>query len=287
MMTSVTAVLFNLVFDFVFCLFPFHIGIGGIGLAWIITGLFGFAWNVIKLHDSEIAECLNVIDSLRAGISGEWLVRFMKIGIPGCLQDVAVIVGCFGLFHILSHTGQPTISQAAWSVGWRIEEIVIFLPMCALNIAIATIVGQNLGADQSKRSEDAGWKMAYIGFAINFAVAIILWCFAPLIASSLSNDVAVAAGTVDYLHFITWTEPLVAISIILSGAMQGAGYTRIPMAITIICFDILRLAASWYLTVNLNMGANGTWIAMASTSVLSGILMIAAFKYGRWQQQVV
>jgi len=286
-MTSVGIVLLIMGLDFVFCLSPLHMGIGGIGLAWIIGGCLGFAWNVVKLRDSEMAKCLHVFDSLRRGISKEWFMRFMKIGLPGCMQDIAVIVSCFGLFYILSYTTQPTISQAAWSVGWRIEEIVVFLPMCALNLAIATIVGQNLGAHQPGRSEDASWRMVYLGVIINIFVAIILCCFASGIANLVSNDAAVAAASADYLRVIAWTEPFVALSLILSGAMQGAGYTRLPMAITVMCFVILRLSASWYFTVNLGMGNNGTWIAMALTSVLSGVLMTAVFKYGRWKQQMV
>ena len=287
MMTSVVAVSLIMVLDVLFCIWPLRMGIGGIGLAWIIASSAGFAWNVVKLRDSEIAACLHIVDSLRQGISKEWFMRFIKIGLPGCIQDVAVIVGCFGLFYILSHTGQPTVNQAAWSVGWRIEEIVVFLPMVALNIAIATIVGQNLGAGQYKRAEDASWKMAYLGFAINVVVAIILWCFAPLIANLVSSDIAVAAASVDYLHSIAWSEPLAAISIIFSGAMQGAGYTRVPMTIIIICLDILRLAAAWYLTVNLSLGANATWIVMAITSAMAGIAMALTFKYGRWKHQTV
>jgi len=287
MMTSVAAVSLIMVLDFLFCICPWQMGIGGVGLSWIIAGSLGFAWNIFKLHDSEIAACLNIFESLRKGISKEWFMRFMKIGLPGCLQDVAVIIGCFGLFYILSYTAKSTVSQAAWSIGWRIEEMIVFLPMVALNIAIATIVGQNLGAGDSKRSEDAGWKMAAMGFVINLVVAATLWCFAPFISGLLSNDIAVAKSCADYLHCIAWTEPLVAVSVILSGAMQGAGYTRVPMAITVICFDIVRLAAAWYLTVALGMGANGTWIAMAGTSILSGICMIWAFKQGHWKHQLV
>jgi Na+-driven multidrug efflux pump len=78
--------------------------------------------------------------------------------------------------------------------------------------------------------------------------------------------------------FATW--------FILSGAMQGAGYTRLPMIITILCFIVIRLPAAWYFTVS-GYGANGTWIAMALTSVIAGILMAIAFKWGNWKHQVV
>jgi Na+-driven multidrug efflux pump len=73
----------------------------------------------------------------------------------------------------------------------------------------------------------------------------------------------------------------------LPGCMQGAGYIRLPMVIIILCFGVLRLLIALYLTNFSTLGANGTWIAMASTSVLAGVLMALAFKWGRWKHQIV
>ena len=102
----------------------------------------------------------------------------------------------------------------------------------------------------------------------------------------MSSDTAIAKATVDYLYLIAWTEPF-NIWFILSGAMQGAAYTKVPMILTIICFFVVRLALAWYLTVVAGFGANGTWIAMAATSVLAAVLMFALFKAGKWKHQTI
>ncbi len=287
MMTTIGASVLVVLFDIGFCVYPFHIGIGGIGLAWILSGFAAFAWNIYKLSKSEMADCLKVFEALGHGISQEWFMRFMKIGFPGCMQEIALILGSFGLFSILSFTSQSAVNQAAWGVGFRVEELLVSNPMWALNLAIAIIVGQNLGASKPERAEEAAWKVVYAGIAINVLIACLLWFFALPVASLMSTDLGVIKGIVDYFHFIAWTEPLFAAYFILSGAMQGAGYTRLPMILTVVCLCILRLAVAWYLTVVLQFGANGTWFAMAATSVLAGVLMIMTFKWGRWKEQTI
>ncbi len=210
----------------------------------------------------------------------------MKIGMPGCIQEIALIMGSFGLFSILAYTNQPAINQAAWGIGWRLEELVILMPMFALSTAISIIVGQNLGANQPARAEQATWKMVYAGLVLNVLIAAIFYVFASNIASIMSDNTAVAKATVDYLYLIAWTEPF-TVWFIFSGAMQGGAYTKVPMIITIISFCIVRLSLAWYLTVIAGFGANGTWIAMALSSVLTTLLMVLIFKFGKWKHQTV
>lgn len=286
METTIGGTILVILFDFLFCFHPWRMGIGGIGLSWILAGSIAFAWNVYQLRKSDMAPCLNIAKSWRWSVSRDWFFRIMTIGIPGCIQEIALIMGSFGLFSILAYTNQPAINQAAWGIGWRLEEVVIFLPMFALSTAISIIVGQNLGANQIDRATQATWKMVLAGIGINTLIAGLLYLFAPNIASLMSDDAAVAKATVNYLYLIAWTEPF-TIWFILSGAMQGAAYTRVPMYITVICYCLFRLSLAWYLTVIVGLGANGTWIAMALSSVLAAILTVLSFQQGKWKHQTI
>lgn len=286
METTVLGTVLVIIFDFMFCLYPLQVGIGGIGISWILAGSIAFLWNVSQLARSEINACLKIIDSMQWSVLKEWFLRIMKIGVPGCLQEIAVILGSFGLFSILAFTNQPAINQAAWGIGWRLEEVIILLPMFALSTAISIIVGQNLGANQPERANNATWKMIFAGVCINLVIALMLYLFAPSIANIMSNDAAVASATTNYLYLIAWSEPF-AVWFIFAGAMQGAGYTKVPMIITIICLFVIRLILSWYLTVICHFGANGTWLAMAISTVLAMLLMTIDFMLGKWKHQIV
>jgi putative MATE family efflux protein len=287
MMTTILASVLVVCFDLLFCIYPLQMGVSGIGLAWILSGTAGFAWNVYKISKSSMAQCLQIFSCLRRGLSPAWFMRFMRIGFPGCIQEIALIVGSFGLFYILSFTAHSAINQAAWGIGWRVEELLVLNPMWALNIAIAIIVGQNLGAGQAKRAEQAAWNVVYAGVVINLFIGGFLWLAAAPLANVMSTDLDVIKVLINYFHFVAWSEPLFAVWFILAGAMQGAGYTKLPMMITVLTLTVLRLIVAWCLTVTSGYGANGTWMASALTSVLAGVFMMVAFKWGRWQEQTV
>jgi Na+-driven multidrug efflux pump len=65
--------------------------------------------------------------------------------------------------------------------------------------------------------------------------------------------------------------------------MQGAGYTKWPMWVGTIAMTVLRLPLAWLLTLTLHMGPQGTWLAMALSTVVVGILAVWRFNTGVWK----
>jgi len=249
--------------------------------------MVGTILSLSMLRASELGACLDFRPIFKHGLSREWLGRLMKIGIPACMEDFAWVGGNFVLFLIFAHTADPTACQAAWAVGLRLEEMVAGMPIYAFAMAVATIVGQNLGAAKPERAERAGWQVAAVGSAMNALVGLTLIVFAVPIAHMMSNDPKVIEHSVHYLQIVGVSEPLVAAWLILFGAMRGAGYTRWPMIASTLCLIGLRLPLAAYLTVNLGLGPTGTWLAVSSTSILVGLIAIWRFRTGVWKHQKV
>lgn len=275
-----------IVLDFALCIWPLHVGIAGIGMSWGIASILGVALSFIILKRSDIGACLNVRIMLKE-CSWEWFNRLMKIGIPACVQDLSWVGGNFVLFYVLAHTVKPTAAQASWAVGMRMEEMIGGFPIYALSMAVATIVGQNLGAKQPDRAERAGWQVTAVGAGMNTVIAMVLYFGAEQIAHLMSSDPQVITYSVQYLQIVGLSQPFVAIWLILMGGLNGAGYTRWPMIATVICLTFFRLPLAWYLTVNQSMGPIGTWISIALSSTIVGTLFIWRFKTGVWKLQKV
>lgn len=269
------------------CLYPFHIGIAGIGIAWLVAGIIGVSLSLYILRQSEIGQCLALNSLLSEGISREGFARVMKIGVPACINDLAWVGGNFVLFLIFARTSDPTSCQAAWAVGLKCEEMIAAMPIYAFSMAVATIVGQNLGAKQPERAELAGWQVAGIGAGLNALVGIVLFLGASPIAHMMSDNPTVVQYSIQYFQVVSICEPFVALWLILFGAMQGAGYTRWPMYATVICLTGLRLPIAWLLTITLKMGPIGTWISLSSTAIILGLIAIWRFKTGVWKYQKI
>jgi putative MATE family efflux protein len=274
--------------DCLFCLYPFHFGITGIATGSVIAATLGGCLNLFKLHRSELGDCVAFFkDNSLKNFMG-WAVRLLKIGLPACIQDITWLSGTFFILFIFAQVDHASACQAAWAVGFRLEETFAVLPVIALHIGIGTIVGQNLGAGRPERAQAAGWKAAGVGFVINLFVGGSMFFWAKDIATAMTpNDQLVIDYTTQYLRIIGPTEPLTALWLILFGALQGAGYTRWPMWATAIAMLGFRLPLAWFLTTVMKIVPSGVWLAWAFTAIIVGLLAVNEFHVGKWKLQKV
>ncbi len=179
-----------------------------------------------------------------------------------------------------------TAAQAALTVAISIEAIS-FMPGVAYSIAATPLVGQNLGAGKPERAEHCAWVAAGHAAAIMTAVAVFFVVIPRHLALPFTDKAPVVALIVSYLRINAVCEPFLAVGMVLSGALQGAGDTRMPTWIEFVINWPTRLALAWLLGIRLGYGPIGMWIALSGTTVLYGILMAAWFRTGRWKTVTV
>ena len=281
--------------DLFLCL-KLHMGIAGIGWAWLGGGMVGTILNLVLLTQSDLKRSLDLAPTLGAIFGGkkeelkrtlDWMKRILNVGIPTCIQDLAWVMGNFALFSIFALTQNPTDSEAAWTIGFRLEEMICTLPLHAIGCSVGTIIGQNLGAGKPERAERAGWQATQLSLLFLVPITIVMYINAEPIARLMSQDREVVMLTADYLRIVGLCQPLVACWIVLFGAMTGAGYTKWPMWIGILCLTVIRLPLSYLLVHNYNMGTNGIWIGISASAAVIGMLAILRFRSGVWKTQKV
>ena len=181
-------------------------------------------------------------------LSLDYMSRLFKISVPSAFQRLGWVLSTFLLFIILRQCHDPTSALASWTIGMRIEAL-IFMPLFALSLAVASIVGQSLGANDTDRARRAGWHVTYMGIAMMILMGGAMFAFATPLAHFMSTEPATILYTRDYLRINALAEPLLALNMVLSGALQGAGDTRTPMWITLFCNWIVRLPLAWFLAI--------------------------------------
>jgi len=207
-----------------------------------------------------------------------------KLGWPAVLLQIAWNAGSIVLYNILGRLGDARIvALASLTNGLRIEAI-IFLPAFALNMAAAVLVGQNLGAKSPERAEAVGWKIAGAGVIFISAISIGIFIWARSFAALLTREPAVLAETTRYLRIMMFSEPFMALSLILGGGLQGAGDTRGTMRLVIFSMWLIRLPLAFLFALVLGYGAVGAWAAMITSMTIQGTLMARRFHQGRWKR---
>jgi len=273
---------FNIAGDFalVFGLFSLpRLGYIGIAVSTALSVTAGMSANLIFFKSRR----------WKSIYSGPWLLslsmikKVFKISWPAALLQIAWNAGSIVLYNILGKLGGSSISAlASLTNGLRIEAI-IYLPAFAMNMAASVLLGQNLGAGNAERAEQIGWKIAFAGTILISVMSLIIFIWAEPIASLFTRDTDVLHETVRYLRINMFSEPFMALSVILGGGLQGAGDTKGTMWIIVVSMWFIRLPLAYLLTLVLDYGATGAWVAMITSMCVQGLLMTWRFHSGHWK----
>lgn len=258
------------------------LGVQGIALAAVFSSAVGATIAIWQLSRSPLKAGLARLLPLRFDL----MRRVINVGVPSALQRWSWAAAVFVLFFILSRCPNPTEALASWTIGMRIEGL-LFMPVMALSLAISSIVGQNLGARRLKRAYQAGWNVSWIGIGMMFLFATPMFIWAPALSKVMSHDPKTIMYTVDYIRINMIAEPFLALGMVLSGALQGAGDTRSPMWISIVSNWIVRLPLAWLLALSLHLGPRGAWISMSVSVLMTAVLITWKYQSKTWIKQRV
>ena len=282
LLTMLVFCIINIILDFalVFGFGPLPaLGYPGIAYATAVSATVSMVVNCIFFTSGRWRKLLGK----GWGLQGRTILLIARLGWPAGLLQIAWNAGSIILYHILAQLGSGSIiALASITNGLRIEAI-IFMPAFAMNMAASVLVGQNLGAGNPRRAAQLGWKLALSAMVALSLISCIIFIFAEFFASLLARDMSVLAETARYLRVNMFSEPFMALSLVLGGALQGAGDTKGNMWVIIFCMWIIRLPLAYLMAIMLGLGAFGVWLAMVASMVAQGLLMAYRFQRGKWK----
>ncbi len=224
--------------------------------------------SLIKLTAKQFEIKINLVRSI------------FKTSAGGMFQFI--IGSCSWIFLAMIIAESGTAAVSGYGTAIRIC-IFTILPAWGLANAAATLVGQNLGANQPERAEKSVWRTAFITFCFFAVVAVVFFLFGePLMRFFTQDKAAIVAGT-ECLHILAIGYVFFAYGMIISQAFNGAGDTRTPTYINLFVFWILQIPLAWMLAKYLKMGPTGVYIAIGVSETVLAIISIIIFKKGKWK----
>lgn len=260
--------------------FP-HMGVRGSGTALAISLCVGMVLSLIALLKwSPLADALRP-EHLRLRL--EWVWRILRIGIPASIQAVIRTLSMMTFSGVLARTAEHEAAIAAMQIGIRAESIA-FMPGFGYSVAASTLVGQCLGARDPKRAERCAWAATWQGITVMSVMATLFFLFATPYVRIFSHDPTLLRLGTSYLRVNAFCEPFLALGMVLTGALQGAGDTIRPTYITIFTMWLVRLPLAYWLMFTCNLQAQGAWYAMTITTIIGGLMTAALFASGKWKR---
>jgi putative MATE family efflux protein len=212
------------------------------------------------------------------------LARLVRVSSGGIAQYLIATSSWIVLMRFVAPFGSAAV--AGYTIAIRLID-VFFLPAWGLGNAAATLVGQNLGAGQPERAERSVWQAARFNLAFLGTVALSFLLFAPGYVGLFTDDPAVAAWGVLALRTIACGFGFWAFGLIVVQAFNGAGDTRTPTLVNLVCFWLLQIPLAWVLTGPAGFGPAGVFTAVVVAESLIAIVAVVLFRRGAWKRQVV
>ena len=166
-------------------------------------------------------------------------------------------------------------------VGVRIEALS-YLPVEAFGIAAATVVGQNLGANQFGRANAAGHEALRQCVWYAALMMVSFFIFAPQIYATMHSDPAVAAAGISAFRLMAAYQIPNAILIVYVHALRGAGDTRFPLICSLIGNVVVRVSLGYFFGIYCHLGLLGAWMGMGADNILRATLISWRYLSGAW-----
>ncbi len=216
------------------------------------------------------------------------MVRIAKLMVPSGTATVVLMAG-FALFmrfvgEIDSAGGTGNVYGAATKAIMDIAGIC-FMPLIAFGTATATCVSQSLGAGKPNLAARYGWEASRVGVLAMLVIGtIFLLVPEPIIAVVSPNDPQVAIAGATSLRIIVAGLPLMAVGLVLSQALFGAGANVFVATAELILHFGLLVPGAWLLGPKLGYGMEGVWTAATLYVASLGVVMGVKFYGEGWRR---
>lgn len=240
----------------------------GVGVCYQLYHLFK-GEGVIKIHKNNVKLELPIIKSL------------INIASPATFQFIIGSCSWIVLARLVAETGH-SIASAGYQTAIRVV-IFFILPAWGMSNAAATLVGQNLGAQQPERAAESVLKTAKYNAIFMGVVSLIFLFGAYPIISIFTNDEAVKDVAVQALRIIAAGYIFYGIGMVMANAFNGAGDTWTPTWINLFGFWLFQIPLAYLIALHFNMGPTGVFVSIPVAETAITIAAYVLFKKGKWK----
>lgn len=244
-------------------------------------GVRGSGWSTVTARVYMAAVLIGYVmwidrrdrlEMLARGIAPDWarLRQILRYGLPSAMQ-IGLELAVFGLSAVwIGKLGALPI--AAHQVALNVVATTYMVPL-GIGAAAAARVGQAIGRGDPHGARRAGWVAIALGAGFMALCGIALLSAPRWIARAFSDNPTVVAAAVGLLFFGALFQLFDGFQAVSSGALRGAGETRIPMLTVLFAYWCAGLPLGYWLCFHRGWGARGLWVGFCVALTLVGCIL--------------
>ena len=279
MLLNLGGILFNMCADpllIVVC----DMGAGGAAWATVLAKLFPAAAALVLMcsHRDDIN-----LDKSYMRLEGENLKSILRIGLPTAIGGSTMQFGFLLMSRNVYVYG--TQAMAAYGIGNKVNSLIT-LPTNGIGSAVATIVGQNMGAGQKMRAREGYRAAMWISVLFLLMGGMILSRnrVSTAVVSIFSDDAEVVAMAADFLSIMAFWCFTNGIYNATTGLFNGTGHTEITMVVSAARLWVFRFLTLWFCGEVLMMGVRSVWYSVVVSNGIAAVILYVLYLTGIWKK---
>jgi putative MATE family efflux protein len=258
----------------------------------LIYGKWGFPALGVKGAAIAIAvsECLGAAFLFTRSLERRYIVlsrklemrlttMTIKLGWPIFVDRLLQNAGSMVFAKVILLYG--TAVYAAHQVGLAIEAIS-FMPGYGIAVAAATMVGQNLGAGRPDDARLSAYEANRLAVILMAAMGFVFFFFPYVLLRLFTSDPEVIRYGILYMKIVAFAQVPLAITMVLTGSLRGAGDTGFIMFATMAGMWLVRLPVTALLATIFHAPIHMVWSVMIFDWLARMGLLTWRYRKERW-----
>ncbi|MBT8290108.1 MAG: MATE family efflux transporter [Muriicola sp.] len=212
------------------------------------------------------------------------MLNLISVSLGGIAQFLIGTSSWVFLMRLMAEFGSEAL--AGYTIAIRVM-MFTFMPAWGMSNAAATLVGQNLGAKKPDRAEKSVWITGKYNAIFMFFISLVYLLFAKSIIGLFTDVPTVVENGALCLQVVATGYVFYAYGMVVTQAFNGAGDTRTPTKINFIAFWLIQLPFAYLVSLYLDWGEMGVFLAITLAEVLLSVMAVIWFRKGYWKQTVV
>lgn len=226
---------------------------------------------------------------IRTGLSSlKWnsdvMLGILRTAMGGIGQMLISMTSWVFLVRILAGVGSEAVAGATIAL-----RVLMFTTMPAWGLcnAAATLVGQNLGAEDPERAESAIWRIGFYNMVFLISISVLYFFLNEWFIGIFSNDPRVVEIGAEWLRILSYSLFVYGWWMAAVQAFNGAGDTQTPTKINLVFFWMIQIPLSYYLAIVLGWEHSGVFWGVFISETSVGLFTLWLFRRGNWKTKKV
>lgn len=279
MYSAIIGNLFNIVGNAIM-IYLFKTGVAGAAISTTVSRGISMVMMLIWISGKKSPLRLKLFERFRPDF--KLIARILHIGIPNGLENGVFQLGRLLVVRIIAE--YDLTQTTANAVANNLDSFGCIFGS-AMNLAVITIIGQCVGAQDFAGVKYYAKKLLMIEYAVGalFYASTILFIHPILGWYHLSPETAALTRTLVLMHngIGAFLWPL---AFTLPNFLRAANDVRYTMVVSIASMVIFRIGLSYFFHYTFALGAIGVWIGMIVDWIVRLSFFLVRFLRGSWRK---